>query len=344
MKATLKDIAQRANVSVSLVSRVIGNYGYVSREKRERVLKAAQELRYKPSVPARSLKTEQTNSIGVIISDITASFFALLVRGADDIARENGYHLIICNSDENPKKEQEHLEELWSRSVDGIILCPTERNIALIKNILRDNIPMVLVDRKLKSVDVPTITIDNVLGAYEGVSHLLDQGYRRIAVIKGIPGISALEDRYKGYRMALLDREITPEDTMLGYGEFSIEQSKKVATELLELDLPPDSFFITSESMIAGTIHAIREKNLRIPEDIGIVTFDDPFWASLLNPPLTTVRQPNYSVGTIAAQKLLNLMRGGGNSERDKNIVLRPELVIRGSCRESLGRSSLKLT
>jgi DNA-binding LacI/PurR family transcriptional regulator len=335
-KATLRNVAESANVSVTVASRVVGNYGYVSLEKKKRVLKIAKELGYTPNILARSLKTYTSFCIGVVIADITTSFFNLLVRGADDVARQNGYHLIICNSDESPKKEKDHLEELSSRKVDGIILCPTEKNIHQLKKITRAGMPLVLVDRKLKEIDAVSITVDNSLGAMEGVNHLIQHGYRRIGLIKGLPGISALEERFLGYKQALHAAGIPLDQELIRYGEFNAVASRKAALELLQLKKPPDAFFIASEAMIVGTILAIRERNLRIPEDIGIVGFDDPLWAPLLDPPLTTIRQPSYSVGTIAAQKLISQLRGSGDAgnSRKENIVLRPELVIRASCGE----------
>jgi DNA-binding LacI/PurR family transcriptional regulator len=335
-KLTLRDVAKSAKVSVTVASRVVGNYGYVSLEKKKKVLKIVKKLGYSPNILARSLKTYTSFCIGIVIADITTSFFNLLVRGADDVARQNGYHLIICNSDENPRKEKDHLEELSNRKVDGIILCPTEKNISQLRKITRAGMPMVLVDRKLREIDAASITIDNSLGAMEGVNHLIQCGYRRIGLIKGLPGISALEDRFLGYKQALHAAGIPLDQELIKYGELDAIASRKAALELLQMKKPPDAFFIVSESMIVGTILAIREKRLRIPEDIGIVGFDDPLWAPILDPPLTTIRQPSYSMGMFAAQKLISQLHGSGDAStsRKEHIVLRPELIIRSSCGE----------
>jgi len=196
--------------------------------------------------------------------------------------------------------------------------------------------PLVLVDRKLKEIDAVSITVDNSLGAMEGVNHLIQHGYRRIGLIKGLPGISALEERFLGYKQALHAAGIPLDQELIRYGELDAVASRKAALELLQLKKPPDAFFIVSEAMIVGTMLAIKERKLRIPEDIGVVGFDDPLCAPLLHPPLTTVRQPSYSVGTFAAQKLIAQLRGSGDAgtSRKENIVLRPELVIRASCGE----------
>jgi LacI family transcriptional regulator len=260
------------------------------------------------------------------------------------VARQNGYHLILCNSDESPQKEKDHLEELWSRKVDGIIVCPTECNIHRLNKIMRAGMPVVLVDRKLSGIDAVSVTIDNRLGAFEGVSHLIRHGYRRIGIIKGLPGISALEDRFLGYKEALDAAGIPLDDNLVRYGELDARVSREVTLALLEMKDRPDSLFITCESMIVGTIQAIKEKNLRIPDDIGILGFDDPLWAPLLDPPLTTIRQPSYSIGTIAAQTLIGQLHGGYNegTPRRENIVLRPELVVRESCGEKSGERNFR--
>ncbi len=335
-KVTLREVAKAAKVSVTVASRVLGNHGYVSDEKKRRVRSTAKRLGYSPNILARSLKTDNTSCIGVVIADITTNFFTLLTRGADDIARQNGYHLIVCNSDENPEKERDHLEELWNRKVDGIILCPTERNIHRLKMIERAGMPLVLVDRKLKQLDAVSITVDNRLGSREGVLHLARHGYRRIAIMKGLPGIASLEDRFLGYKEALKLEGIPYDPQLVKYGELNTEISKKQTLELLEMKNRPDSLFISCESMIVGTLLAITESGLRIPEDIGIVSFDDPQWAAILQPCLTAIRQPSYSVGTIAAQTLISQIHGKSKSDLSEDIILRPELIVRGSCGEQV--------
>lgn len=335
-KITLREVAESANVSVTVASRVLSNYGYVSAQKRMKVIKSAEELGYVPNILARSLKTSKSFCIGIVIADITTIFFTLLVRGADDIASENGYHTIICNSDENPLKEKDHLQELVSRNVDGIILCPTGNNISQIKKIMRFGIPLVLVDRKVKEINAISVTIDNHLSAFEGVNHLIKHGYRRIGAIKGLPNIRSIEERSFGYIDAIKAAGIPLDQDLIKYGELNTEISRKATLELLELDNRPDSIIVLSESMIVGTIQAIKEKNLRIPEDIGIVVFDDPAWAPIFDPPLTAIRQPSYSIGTIAVQKLISQLQEAKtkNPPRNEDIILRSELIVRRSCSE----------
>jgi len=335
-KITLKEVAKHAKVSVAVAGRALNNYGYVSSEKRMRVISSAQKLNYIPNILARSLKTNKTSTIGIIIGDITADFFTLLVRGVEDISKQNGYNIIINNTDENPLKEKNHLEEMVSLNVEGIILSPTGNNIAQLKQIIRSGIPIVLVDRVIKELNTISITIDNYTAGSDGAKYLIKQGYKRIAIIKGLPNISSIEERAIGCLDTIEASGIPVDQNLIKYGNLNREISRKATLDILQLSNQPDAIFILAETMIIGVLEAIKEKNLKIPEDIGILSSDEPSWASIYNPPLTTLKQPNYSIGTIAAQKLISLIQGKNiiNPHTQENIVLKAELITRRSCGE----------
>jgi len=337
MRKTLKDVAKKAGVSIAVASRVLGNYGYVSQENRAKVLKVAQEIGYQPNILARSLKTRKSYSIGVIISDVTTFFFTSVVRGIEDVANQNGYHVTLCNSDEDSEKEREYIEELYKRKVDGIIISPTSRNIAYLKKNMRSGIPVVLVDRRIDEIDTAQIVVDNEWGSYEAVKYLISLGYRRIGVINGLQGIRTSEERFAGYRRALEESRIKIDPHLIKYGDFRMEGGKKAMLGFLGMKNIPEAVFVTNEVMTTGALLALKEHEVRIPEQIGIVGFDDPVWASLINPPLTAVRQPSYSIGSIACQALLQKIRKS-NRERSlhEEIVLKPKLIIRQSCRKKL--------
>jgi len=337
MRKTLKDVAKRAGVSVTVASRVLGNYGYVSEETRAKVLKAAREIGYRPNVLARGLKTKKTYSIGVIISDITTFFFTSVVRGIEDVASQNGYHVILCNSDEVPQKEKEYLEELYERKVDGIILSATGKTLTFLRKLTREGMLFVFIDRKINGIDTTQIVVDNRWGAYEAVEHLIKLGYRRIGVINGLRGIMTSEERFSGYCKALEGNGLALDQKLVKYGDFRMEKSKKAMLEFLEMNKAPEAIFVTNEPMTTGALLALREKKVKIPDDIAIVGFDDPVWASLLDPPLTAVRQPAYSIGTIACQNLLqNIKKSNKRRLIHEEIVLKPKLIIRESCGEKL--------
>jgi len=337
MRKTLKDVAKKAGVSIAVASRVLGNYGYVSEKNRTKVSKVAEEIGYQPNILARSLKTRKTYSIGVIISDVTTFFFTSVVRGIEDVANQNGYHVTLCNSDEDPEKEREYLEELYKRRVDGIIISPTSRNIAYVKKIMRSGIPVVLVDRRIDGIDTAQIVVDNEWGSHEAVKYLINLGYRRIGVINGLQGIRTSEERFAGYQRALEEGGIKIDPNLIKYGDFRMKKGGKAMVEFLRMKNIPEAVFVTNEVMTTGALLALKEHEVRIPEQIGIVGFDDPVWASLINPPLTAVRQPSYSIGSIACQALLQKIRKS-NRERSlhEKIVLKPKLIIRQSCREKL--------
>jgi len=335
MRKTLKDVAGKAGVSIAVASRVLGNYGYVSEETRVKVLKAAQEIGYQPDILARGLKTKKTYSIGVIISDITTFFFTSVVRGIEDVTSQNGYNVTLCNSDEDPQKEKEYLEELYRRKVDGIILSATGKNVSFLKKLIRGGMPVVLVDRKLEEIDTIQIVVDNKWGAYEAVEHLIKLGYRRIGVINGLREIMTSEERFSGYCQALKEKGLSVEKELIKHADFRMEKGKKVMLEFLGMRNPPEAVFVTNEAMTTGALLALREKKVKIPDDMAIVGFDDPVWAPLIDPPLTAVRQPSYSIGTIACQTLLQKMgKTGRGRPLHEEIVLKPKLIIRESCGE----------
>ena len=336
MRKTLKDVAKKAGVSVAVAGRALGNYGYVSEENKIKVLKAAQRIGYKPDILARSLRKKKTYSIGVIVSDVTTSFFTSVVRGVEDVASQSGYNVTLCNSDESSEKERGYLEELYKRKVDGIIISPTNKNIAYIKKIIREGIPVVLVDRKIDEIDTTQVVVDNEWGSYEAVKHLINLGYRRIGVINGLKGIRTSDERFAGYRKALEESGLKIEPQLVKYGDFRMEKGKKAMIEFLKMKNIPEAVFVTNEVMTIGALLALRENRVKIPDEMKIVGFDDPVWAPLIQPPLTAVRQPAYSIGTIASQVLFQKMSRTNRNQKHEEIVLKPKLIVRESCGEKL--------
>ena len=194
-------------------------------------------------------------------------------------------------------------------------------------------VPIVLVDRRVKGLQVPTIKIDNKAGAYEAVTHLISLGHDRIAIITGIQGVETSEERFDGYRQALQEKGIPLRKTLIKEGNFQKDQAFAVTKELLRMKRSPTAIFVCNEPMVSGCILALKEINLRIPEDIAVIGFDDPVWASYMDPPLTTVNQPSYTMGILAFDYVLAQI---SNNEKDRkyleDVILKPTLVIRKSC------------
>ncbi len=332
-KITIKDVAKEGGVSITIVSRVLSNYGSFSEESKSNVLKAVEKLNYKPDIVARSLRTKKSKVIGVIVSDIVTFFFTTLVRGVEDVANQGNYSVILCNSDEDPIKEREYLLALYERGVDGLIISPSPGNDSYLKKLARGGTPIVLVDRKVKALRVPMVMVDNESGAYEAVSYLIDLGHRRIGIIAGLKGTSTSEERLAGYERALKEHHLSQNPELTKAGDYRRERAKEAAEEFLRMKNPPSALFVSNEPMTNGALLALRENKVKIPEEMSIIGFDDPIWAPLTNPGLTTVSQPSYSIGTLACQTLLKQIRGIGRSKAPlEHILLKPKLIIRESC------------
>ena len=331
-KLRLEDVARKVGVSKSTVARALGNYGSISEEVRKRVLNTAKKIGYEPNQIARSLKTKRTNIIGVIISDITTYFFTSVVRGIADVASQNEYDLVLCNTDEDPEKENEFLRVLVSRNVDGLIISVSGKNTYL-KKLVRAGLPVILLDRRVEGLETTQLVVDNESGAYEAVTHLIRLGHRRIGIINGLANIQTTEERFNGYKKALQDNHIRLDPQLIKYGDFKTVKAKEVTEELLDMKNPLSALFVSNEAMITGALLALRERNINIPEQIAIVGFDDPAWGQLLHPALTAVSQPAYPMGTMACQTLLQKINELGREKTSfEELVLKPKLIVRGSC------------
>lgn len=333
LRPTLKQVAHRAGVSPGMAGRVLGNYGYFSEATKKKVLEAARSLNYTPNLIARSLRTRLTKTIGVLISDITTFFWSTLVRGVQDKAAGAGFSVIICNSDEQPRNEREYLATLIDRNVDGLVVSPTAGNHAYLKKLARSEVPIVQVDRKIPGLPAPSIRVDNRAGAHEAVKHLIGLGHERIAVIKGLDGVETSDERYAGYRQALSEHHLPLRESLVKTGRFLKDGAFEATLELLRMKAPPSAIFVCNEPMISGCMLALKQEGVRIPEDMALVGFDDPVWASYMDPPLTTVSQPSYTMGMLAFDFLLARASGPVKSSKYlEDIVLKPVLVIRRSC------------
>ncbi|MFH5830956.1 LacI family DNA-binding transcriptional regulator [Halalkalibaculum sp. DA3122] len=337
---TVEDVAEEANVSTATVSRVFSGSAKVNTKTTERVIKAAKKLNYRPSRVARRLRVKSTQSmvIGLIVTDLQNPFFSEIARGVEDVAYENKNGVIVCNSDENLKKEHFYLDTLLDEQVAGLIMAPTSGNHEYIQEIVDQNVPVVFVDRHIPSLNVDTVTVDNENGAYKAVKRLIGLGHRRIGIITGIKGIYTTDQRYNGYVKALDEHNIPVDEELVAYGNSKEQGGIEGTRKLLSLDTPPTAIFSTNNLMTLGCFEEMYRQNVNVPDDISIVGFDDMSWASALNPPLTAVRQPGYELGTTAAELLLKRLRDPARTI--SNIELHSELIIRKSCGTSVARSA----
>lgn len=325
---TLQDVAKRAGVSTMTVSRVINNSGYINKKTRERVELAIAELGYVPNALARSLRFKQTKTLALIISDITNPFFTTLARGVEDIASEQGFSVIFCNTDESRNKESEYLNVVIQKQVDGVLLVPAYSSIESSKFLQDCGVPFVVLDRRVPGLDVDMVRCDSEQGAYQIISHLLDLGHQRIAALSGPREVTTAADRIAGYRRALTERGLEGE-AIEYYGEFTVKSGYEMATRALA-SAAPTALFGANNFIVIGAMRALKEANLRVPEDISVVTFDDLLEAIGVDSTLTVIRQPAYDIGRRATSLLLDRLSGAAPTA-PQDIILPTQLIARGS-------------
>ena len=341
--STIADVAKRAGVSTVTVSRVINGAKNVSLPTREKVERAINELHYVPSVAARSLRSKRTQALALLVPDITNPFWTTVARGVEDAAQSGGYSVLLCNTDENIVKQENYINVIISQRVDGVIIAPYHSNASELKKLRDREIPTVAIDRRLDGWDIDTVTGDSVAGSHALVRHLINLGYRRIAIISGPRETSSAEDRVHGYCLALEEASIPVEPELIRRGEFKCSSGEALTLALLEEDLHPTAIFATNNSIAMGVIQTVNQLGLHIPQDLALVSFDDIPYLSDVFPFLTVAVQPAYEMGFQAAQLLLSRL-AGGNTSPARHLVLPIQLIIRRSCGSKLSESSLPLS
>ena len=329
---TIRDVAKRAKVSVATVSYVVNGTRNVAPKTEERVRLAMKKLDYHPNAAAQSLRTRSTHVIGAVVSDISNPFFATLIRGAEDCARENGYSLLICNTSEKLENELVYLQLLSRKRVDGMILAPTGKNDNLIRDLIERGMQIVFIDRKIDAMNAPAVLSENEEGAYRATRYLIEQGHRRIGIVLGLPHVSTTTERLQGYERALAEAGIQLDASLLVYGHSQVVTAKQACDNLLTRVDRPSAVFTTNNLMTLGAMMAIHEQGLNCPQDVSVVGFDDFEWAAAFDPPLTTVAQDPYRIGHEAVQLLMkydSIPRPYRPESMDRRITVK--LQIRGS-------------
>lgn len=323
--ATIRDVAQKAGVSTMTVSRFFNHPDLLRPETQERVREAVEVLQYVPNHAARSLVRGETKTVALVLADITNPFFTRVARGAEDAAQAAGYTLILGNTDETPAKEQQYIDVLIARQVDGALLAP-HGGAAPVQALRRHDVPLVLVDRRVPDADVDTITTDSFDGSQQLVHHLLEQGFRRISFVGGEPGISSLEERLAGYRDAMEAAGLTPD---VHLGAYSIESGEAITEELIATDALPDALIAANNFVGVGCISVLRRHDLRVPDDVALACFGDLDLSARIDPFLTVIAQPAYELGRRAMEQLI--ARIEGSTAPPVDITLPVELIVRSS-------------
>ena len=338
MAATLSDIAQRTGLSVSTVSRVLNDKAEeyrISNEAKQLVLDAAKKLNYRPNPMARGLKLKKTMSIGLVVPDLANPFFAQLTSSIQGVAYELGYSLIVCSTNDNIDLEEEHVRFLWSKSVDGMIVIPVGLRYAHFENIVNEELPLVLLDRYFEELKVPAVVADNYDGASRATTHILEQGHKRIAFIQGLPGTSTNTERLRGYKAALEKYGIPFAERFVVGEDYNEESGYEAVKSVLDMNDSPTALFTTSDVILLGALKALDERELGIPKDISLATFDDIDFASYLKCPITAVAQPKKAMGKKAVEVLIEQVERGGGRQSE-SVKFSTDLIVR----RSVGRCS----
>ncbi|WP_027339853.1 LacI family DNA-binding transcriptional regulator [Halonatronum saccharophilum] len=332
MTITMKDLAQMVGVSESTVSRAINNKPGVGEDTRDKILELVKKYNYKPNQLARNLAKQETKMIGLILPDISSNFYSEVARGVQDIAIQSGYQVIICNSDGKEKEELSYIEWLESNKIAGIIFLGSGLvNDKVIKLGLSDY-PIVLANRFVEDLILPSVIIDNAVGASKATDLLLKSGYRRIALINGPKDNLQAQNILTGYKEALRAYNIEFKEELIINGDWDRDTGYEGFLEVLKLTEPPEAIFAANDLIAVGAIEAIKMGGFLIPEDIGVVGFEDTIVTSVIDPPLTTVAQPMYQLGVSSANKLFSLINEDEIKERIE--ILESRLVVRKSTKK----------
>lgn len=335
--STLKDVADKAQVSISTVSRVINEEPLVKAKTRERVEAAIRELNYLPNRVAQRLRsiTSKNKLIGLVLPDVQNPFYIDVIRGVEECAFEHNFAVMIGNFDQDIAKEKLYLEVLQSELVDGLIVAPSHGKDRNIINAIDHGYSVVCIDRGLIGVDVDIVKVDNEVGAYNAIDYLIGLGHTRIAHITGHPQIPTTTERVAGYEKAMQEHGIDIDTQLIKNSQSNYQSGADLMQELLDLPQPPTAVFTANNLLTLGALRTIHERGLNIPGDISIVGFDDMYWSNSLNPPLTAVRQSGHDIGYKAAELLLQKMR---HPQRDTaTVVLKTQLIVRQSCKRQDG-------
>jgi LacI family transcriptional regulator len=340
-RPSIRDVARRAGVSASTVSRVLNARPDVATETRERVLEIIDELNYHPNAQAVGLSLRHTGVVGLVVPDVITPFCTSVIESVQNALKAHGYWLLLVANQVNPE-EQARLQadlvtELWrGRRIDGLlVLIPVEASLGPLRAMAQEGVPSVLIDMQYDGTGLNYIAVDNYRGGYIGTEHLLQTGYRDIAILCGPHWMPVSRDRLAGYKAALQDRgvPIRPEWIVPGLG-YDEETGRQAMRTLLSADCRPQAVFAASDLIAFGAMAVLDEAGLRVPDDIALIGFDDIPAAATFRPPLTTVHQPLEHMGRLAVEHLCGLL--SGETRELLQTVMEPEVAVRVSCGSDL--------
>jgi DNA-binding LacI/PurR family transcriptional regulator len=330
-RPTIYDVARHAGVSTATVSRALNGTGQIAPATRATIEAAVEELGYRPNTIARSLVTKSTQTIALLLPDITNPFYAALVSGIQQSALSHGRTMLLCTTESDPEREEHYLRVLQAKQVDGALVdglvLPPDR----IARFVEDGFPIVCLDRDIDARSIPLVQVDNRAGGRLATEHLIELGHTRVAHVTGAGELGISDERLAGYRDALTAARIEPDFELVAEGRFTEEGGHHAARALLERHPDLTAIFAANDLSALGVLNAVAETDRTVPDDVSVVGFDDLRLAAYTSPPLTTVRQPGVEIARLATEILIGLTEGK-QAERMRHL-LEPELVVRGSTR-----------
>lgn len=336
----IKEVAKKAGVSVATVSRVLNHPESVAPDTKQRILDIIQELEYTPNWFARGLNFNKTDTIGLLIPNILNPSYMEIAKGVEDVSHQKGYNTLLCNGENAVEKERKYADVLVKRRVDGIVLVSSLLENEDIENIRKQGIPVVLIGENREDVeDVPIVRIDCEGAAYKAVRHLIDIGYKDIAVIYGVTPEKENKRKIDGYRQALAEEGITERIEYIQEAPNTIEGGYIAAKRLIDLKYRPRAIFTSSDILAFGAIDAMKDHGIKVPEEVAFVGFDNIRMSNLIEPKLTTVEKPMHKMGVVGARLLFDIIDASEEEIANREILLQSKLKIRKSCghRERIG-------
>lgn len=333
---TLRDIAFKLGVSISTVSRALNNAPEVNKDTKKAVLEAARSLNYEPNHVAQSLRSNKTRTIGIIVPNLISHFFSATISGIQDTAAKEGYNVMICQSNESFEAEVNNIHMMMAHRVDGILISISGETQTFdhFQSILNRGIPLIFFDRVCEELKASQVMVDNRDGAYKATEHLIKAGCRQIAHISGPKQLSISKSRLQGYLDALENYHIPVQETLIRHSNLAEADTGKQIHALLHNTTTPDAIFAFTDLIAAQAMQIIKQRNMRVPQDIAVVGFTNTPASAFLEPALSTVAQPAFQIGHIAARHLLEQI----NQPEDfipQSIVLKTQLIVRESSRRA---------
>jgi len=327
--ASIKDVADLAGVSVASVSRVLNTSRPVAEATRERVIAAARQLNYSIDQRARAIRLKKSATLGLIVADVGNPFTAQVIRTIEAVAYRNGHDLFLSNSDEDPDRERLHCQAMAAQRIGGVIVVPSSFSGAAFAPLLTNDIPVVCLDRKVDDYALDSVLVNNDAGGRMAAIALYDAGHRRIGVI-GAGRTTPGRDRMIAFSRTLLERGVLLDSEFVREADYKEDGGYSETLAVLSREIRPTALFVINHPMTIGALNAIRDLGLRVPRDVSIVSFDDPAWAPLLDPALSTVRQPTDQLGTCAAEMVIERMQGEYTGPA-RLVLLQPRYMERAS-------------